>query len=217
MTTKGMKRFFAAAALAAYMLCLGGSAQAQIKFGLKGGLNVTSMSLSRDVFDADNQMGFFIGPTVKFSLPLTGLGMDVSALYDQREAKVTGDVGYEQIMVTERSMKSKYINIPINLRYGIGLGSLASIYFFGGPQFGFNVGSKNQELVNDATWRLKSSAFSVNLGAGVMLASHLQLSANYNIACGRTGDVTFESAASDIFGSRKGRANAWQIGLAYYF
>ena len=207
-----------AAALAAIAMTLGATdAQAKIKFGMKGGLNVTSMSLNREVFDADNQVGFFIGPTVKFSLPLTGLGIDASALYDQREAKVTGDVGYEQIVVTERSMKSKYINIPINLRYGVGLGSLASVYVFGGPQFGFNVGDKSQELVDDATWRLKSSAFSVNLGAGITLASHLQLSANYNIACGRTGDVTFGTAASNIFGSKKGRANAWQIGMAYYF
>lgn len=212
-----MRKTLATAAIATAALLCAGSAQAKIKLGIKGGLNVTSMSLSKDVFDASNQTGFFIGPTLKFSLPLTGLGIDASALYDQREAKVTGEVGNEQITIEERSIKTKAINIPINLRYGIGLGSLASIYFFGGPQFGFNVGDKNQELVDNATWKLKSSAFSVNLGAGLTLASHVQLSANYNIACGRTGDVTFGSATSSIFGSKKGRANAWQIGLAYYF
>lgn len=211
-----MKRIFTSAAVAIVMLLAATSAQAQIKFGLKGGLNVTDMSLSKEVFDADNQAGFFIGPTVKFSLPLIGLGIDASALYDQREAKVKGEVGYEEISIKERSMKSKYINIPINLRYGIGLGSIASLNFFAGPQFGFNVGKKHQELVDDATWNLKSSAFSVNIGAGVTIASHFELSANYNIACGRTGDVTFEDAVNKVF-KKHGRANAWQIGLAYYF
>ena len=81
------------------MLLAATSAQAQIKFGLKGGLNVTDMSLSRKVFDADNQAGFFIGPTVKFTLPVMGLGIDAAALYDQRQAKVKGEVGYEQIYI----------------------------------------------------------------------------------------------------------------------
>ena len=211
-----MKRIFTSAAIVIVMMLSAASAQAQIKFGLKGGLNVTDMSLSKEVFDADNQAGFFIGPTVKFSLPLIGLGIDAAALYDQRQAKVKGEVGYEQITIEERSLDSKYINIPINLRYGIGLGSVASLNFFAGPQFGFNVGKKHQELVDDATWNLKSSAFSVNVGAGVTIASHFELSANYNIACGRTGDVTFEDAVNKVF-KKHGRANAWQIGLAYYF
>ena len=132
------------------------------------------------------------------------------------KAKVKGEVGYEQIYREERSLDSKYINIPINLRYGIGLGSVASLNFFAGPQFGFNVGKKHQELVDDATWNLKSSAFSVNVGAGVTIASHFELYANYNIACGRTGDVTFSDAVDKVF-KKNGRANAWQIGLAYYF
>ena len=211
-----MKRIISSAAIVIVMMLSAASAQAQIKFGLKGGLNVTDMSLSKDVFNADNQAGFFIGPTVKFSLPLIGLGIDAAALYDQRQAKVKGEVGYEQITIEERSLDSKYINIPINLRYGIGLGSVASLNFFAGPQFGFNVGKKHQELVDDATWNLKSSAFSINVGAGVTIASHFELSANYNIACGRTGDVTFEDAVNKVF-KKHGRANAWQIGLAYYF
>ena len=194
-----MKRIITSAAVAIVMLLATTSAQAQIKFGLKGGLNVTDMSLSKEVFNADNQAGFFIGPTVKFSLPLIGLGIDAAALYDQRQAKVKGEVGYEQITIEERSLDSKYINIPINLRYGIGLGSVASLNFFAGPQFGFNVGKKHQELVDDATWNLKSSAFSVNVGAGVTIASHFELSANYNIACGRTGDVTFEDTVNKVF------------------
>ena len=94
-------------------------AQAQIKFGLKGGLNITDMSLSSDeLFETSNRAGFFIGPTVKFTLPIVGLGIDASALYDQREAKVKG---------TDKKLKQQAINIPINLRYDIGLGSLATL------------------------------------------------------------------------------------------
>ena len=214
-----MRKFFTAAIVAASMLFAASSAQAQVKFGLKGGLNVTNMSLNSEVFDADNQTGFFIGPTVKFTLPIVGLGIDASALYDQRDAKVKVEEGDGALV--ESKIKNQSINIPINLRYGVGLGSTASIYLFAGPQFGFNVGDKNQSLYKDlAQWRLKSSTFSVNVGLGAMLLSHLQISANYNIACGKTGETTMSDVAGETVQQmfkKRGRANAWQIGLAYYF
>lgn len=213
-----MRKIFTAAIVAATMLFSISSAQAQVKFGLKGGLNVTNMSLNSEVFDADNQTGFFIGPTVKFTLPIVGLGIDASALYDQRDAKITVE---DKGASVESKIKNQSINIPINLRYGVGLGSTASVYFFAGPQFGFNVGDKNQSLFKDmGEWRLKSSTFSVNVGLGAMLLSHLQISANYNIACGKTGETTVSSALGELAQSaakKRGRANAWQIGLAYYF
>lgn len=213
-----MRKFFTAAIVAATMLFATSSAQAQVKFGLKGGLNVTNMSLNSEVFDADNQTGFFIGPTVKFTLPIVGLGIDASALYDQRDAKITVEDNGASV---ESKIKNQSINIPINLRYGVGLGSTASVYLFAGPQFGFNVGDKNQSLFKDmGEWRLKSSTFSVNVGLGAMLLSHLQISANYNIACGKTGETTVSSALGEFAQSaakKNGRANAWQIGLAYYF
>lgn len=214
-----MRKFFTAAIVAVSMLFAASSAQAQVKFGLKGGLNVTNMNLNSEVFDADNQTGFFIGPTVKFTLPIVGLGIDASALYDQRDAKVKVEEGDGASV--ESKIKNQSINIPINLRYGVGLGSTASLFLFAGPQFGFNVGDKNQSLYKDvAQWRLKSSTFSVNVGLGAMLLSHLQISANYNIACGKTGETTVSEAlgttAQEVF-SKRGRANAWQIGLAYYF
>ena len=213
-----MRKIFTAAIVAATMLFSTSSAQAQVKFGLKGGLNVTNMSLNSEVFDADNQTGFFIGPTVKFTLPIVGLGIDASALYDQRDTKITVEDNGASV---ESKIKNQSINIPINLRYGVGLGSTASVYLFAGPQFGFNVGDKNQSIFKDmGEWRLKSSTFSVNVGLGAMLLSHLQISANYNIACGKTGETTVSSALGELAQSaakKRGRANAWQIGLAYYF
>ena len=108
-----MKKLFTMVVLLATMAV---AAQAQVKFGVKGGLNVTSMKLSKDIVDKSNQAGFFIGPTVKFTLPVVGLGIDVAALYDQRSAKSD-----------DETIKQQSIQIPLNLRYGIGLGSTASI------------------------------------------------------------------------------------------
>ena len=197
------------------------ASQAQLKFGLKGGPNVTNLSLKDFTHDRSNQCGFFAGPTVKFTFPAIGLGFDVAALYDQRQAKIKG---------TEDDLKQRQMIVPVNTRYSFGLGDAASIFFFAGPQFGFNIGDKDQPIgvmadgryENVGEWRLKSSNFSVNLGFGVMLFHHLQVSANYNIACGKTGELKFGEAAGTVWNalqgnSYEGRANAWQVGLAYYF
>ncbi len=205
---KVMKKLFTLIVLVA-ATCFAMPASAQLKFGVKGGLNITDMSLSSDVFETSNRTGFFIGPTVKFTLPIVGLGIDASALYDQRESELTN----ADNEVTK--IKQQAINIPINLRYDIGLGSLAAVYLAAGPQFGFNVGDKNQTLFDDvADWKLNSSNFSVNVGAGVMLLSHLQVGANYNIVCGKTGKITYLDGMESVF---RGRSNSWQISMAYYF
>ena len=185
------------------------AAQAQVKFGVKGGLNLTSMKLDKSAVDKSNQAGFFIGPTVNFTLPVVGLGIDASALYDLRSAKVL-----------DETLKQQSIQIPINVRYGFGLGNTASVYIFAGPQFGFAIGDKVTELANDAAdWRLKDSNLSANVGLGLMLLNHLQISANYNIALGTTGEVDVNNAVNTAWNTAigKAKANAWQLSVAYFF
>ena len=200
-----MKKIFTLVVLLAAMTF---TAQAQVKFGLKGGLNLTNMRFDKDVVSKSNQAGFFIGPTVKFTLPVVGLGIDAAALYDQRSAKLDG---------VDETLKQRSIQIPINVRYGFGLGSIAGIYFFAGPQFGFNVGDKVTNIISNVVdWRLKDSNLSANVGLGLMLLNHLQISANYNIAFGTTGEFNvLTDVASTVTGKTK--ANAWQLSLAYYF
>lgn len=212
-----MRRFYVSLLVAfAAMLCI--PASAQVKFGVKGGYNVSKMSISSSVLDADSRSGWFIGPTLKFTVPIVGLSFDVSALYDQKSTKVS------DVNDGSKTIKQQAIDVPINVRYGVGLGSLANIFLFAGPQFAFNVGDDNFKWNSTSsyqnTFQLKKSTISVNVGAGVTLLKHLQVSANYNIACGRTGDATVwntleQTVTSPI--SKKGRTNTWQLGLAYYF
>ena len=115
--------------LIALLIAMTLSLQAQgVKFGLKGGLNITKMSLSKDVFSSDNRAGFYVGPSSKVSLPL-GFGVDIAALYDQRSADIEPQSGASQSTTAtgDEKITQKSLNIPVNLRYNIGLGSLASI------------------------------------------------------------------------------------------
>jgi opacity protein-like surface antigen len=211
-----MKRIYTAVALA-LMTMATIPASAQVKLGVKGGLNVSKMSVSSDVLDADNRAGWFIGPTLKLTVPIVGLSFDVSALYDQKSTKVSDDNN------GSKTIKQQAIDIPVNVRYGVGLGDAANIFFFAGPQFAFNVGDKefkwNSTSSYENTFQLKKSTLSVNVGAGVTLLSHLQLTANYNIACGKTGDATVWNTVEKTSQAvvKNGRTNSWQVGVAYFF
>lgn len=187
-------------------LTMGVQAQG-IKFGLKGGLNISKMSFSQDVIKSDNQTGFFIGPSVKLSLP-AGFGVDIAALYDQRSAKVA-ETSDGATATGDESIKQKSFNIPVNLRYNIGLGSLAGIYLAVGPQFGFPVGEKwYKTKVGD--YRLRDANLSFNFGAGVTVIKHLEVGFTYNLAAGKSGE--FKN-----FKDIDTHNHAWQISAAYYF
>ena len=193
---------------ASMMMAMPSQAQL-VKFGVKGGLNLTKMDMDHGV-DASNRSGFFFGPTMIIDLPLTGLDIDASALYDYRESKV--DV-YDENDIQE-TLKQQQIAIPINVRYGFGIGDVARVFAFAGPQFGFVIDKEQSLWKNTADWKMKTSNFSVNVGVGATVLKHLQATVNYNIACGKTGEVTVRDTGHAI---SKGKSNSWQLGLAYFF
>ena len=201
-----MKKIFTTIVLMASML-VAIPAKAGINFGIKGGYNITNFSFSEDVIAKDNQQGFFIGPSLKIGIPVLPIGFEIAALYDQRDAKLEGE-----------KISQKSINIPINVRYELGLGDMAGIYVAAGPQFGFNIGDKSFNFDDVADYKLKDSNLSINLGAGLRLVKHLEIGFNYNIALGKTGEFNVIDGAGEALGiNGNGKANAWQISAAYYF
>ena len=215
-----MKKVIALVVLAAAMTL---TAQAQgIKFGVKGGLNITKMSFSEDVFNSDNKVGFFVGPSLKISLPL-GFGVDIAALYDERSTEVNGSSDKTSYKTIEGDMvmpeaasstgnetiKQKSFQVPVNLRYNIGFSAMAGIYLAAGPQFGFPVGDKWYKTeVGD--YRLRDANLSVNFGTGFYLMGHLEIGFTYNLAAGKSGEFKNWNDVDT-------HHHAWQINAAYYF
>lgn len=181
-------------------------ANAQFKFGVKGGLNISKLSVSKDILKSDNQTGFFIGPMAEFTIPIVGLGVDVAALYNQSGvATVSGSEG-------EVNSTLKTVEIPINLKWTFGLGSTAGVYVAAGPQFGFNVGDR---IIQDI-YEFKKNNTTFNVGAGVKLIRHLQIGVNYNFGLSRVASIIGNDEFKE-FAGEKIRNNTWQISLAYLF
>lgn len=175
-------------------------AQAQFQFGLKGGLNISKLTFSEDIVKGDNRTGFFIGPMAEFTIPIVGLGVDVAALYNQSGAKAQS--GNEEVSQTFKS-----IEVPVNLKWTLGLGSTLGAYIAAGPQFGFNVGSGHFTESFD----MKSYNTSFNVGAGVKLLGHLQAGVNYNFGLSKMARSVDDQMTIEM------KRNTWQISLAYMF
>ena len=207
------------------LFTLDSAAQAQIRFGVKSGMNITNMSLNKDVFAVTNRTGFYLGPTAKVTLPILGLGLELSALYDERESEVvyggiTEDYIKLPIEYANKTLSQKQIAIPFNVIYQQGLGDIAAYTIYAGPQFGFNMSGNDLRTVMEKAygWEWKDSALSINIGAGVVLLDHVMVSVNYNIACDQAGEFKFSDVTNNLISSdHDNKFHSWQIGLTYYF
>ncbi|MBR0047188.1 MAG: porin family protein [Bacteroidaceae bacterium] len=199
--------------------------QAQIKFGVKAGLNVNSFSVKNlpMAVNKKNRNGFFAGVTADVTVPLVGLGVDASLLYDNRCIGLRGtEIEYEDDEIIpvgqiESHKTFHYISVPINVKYTVGLSSLASVYLATGPQFSWNVGDRHWRFDElDEGWEMKSSQFSWNVGCGATVMSHVRVGYNFNIALGNTAETTFWTVGEKAFKSKL-KNNTHQISLTYIF
>ena len=181
-----MKKIFSAFVIAVCCMFMAMPAQAQLlKWGVKGGVNMTKIDWDGGYKgNKDNSTGFFIGPMAEFTIPIVGLGVDGALLFSQRgkdEVKQTG------------------LEVPVNLKYTIGLGSLAGIYLAAGPDFYFDFEKKSGI-------DKKKAEVGINVGAGLKLLNHLQVGANYNIPLGNTAGTNASY-----------KTKTWQVSVAYIF
>ena len=193
--------------------------QAQVRFGIKGGFNVNKVTwkwkdLEQNV-RSDNRNGFYAGITLDVSLPVPGMGVDFSVLYDNHVVSLpTSEVFENKTM--------QYIVVPVNLRYSIGLGSILSIYAATGPEVSYNIGDRswamNEYVVKNWTggWELNKSDLSWNVGGGLSFFGHFRLGYNYNIMLGHTNEFTVKKLSGDIVDGKL-KANTHQISLTYFF
>lgn len=216
-----MKKIISTLFVAATLMLAGvQSAQAQFSWGIKGGLNLQKADFedAANNVKPENFTGFFIGPMAEFTLPIIGLGVDGALLYSQTGLSYSVEDGFG----VDETLKSHSIEIPVNLKYSLGLGKLASVYAAAGPQFEFALSQDEwkADLQNYTSKPLKKSQLSVNLGVGVKLLGHLQAGATYNIPMGDTADFEdydYTDTTGTMIKLGTAKNKTWKIHVAYTF
>ena len=215
-----------AACLVALAVALPSQAQS-FRAGITGGLNMTKLKMYGSAkeagtdFKSNNRNGWFIGPKVEVNTGL-GIGLDAALEFSQRDLNITTTDRYG--VETSESEKYRTIEIPVNVRYSIGLGKVASVHVSTGPQFGFALNNMKWSNVGlGYNFKRNNMNTTWNVGAGIRVLNHLEVGVGYNFALGRIGKAFLENTeVGDVVGTDddyllKYKTNTFQVQVAYIF
>ncbi len=218
-----MKKFFVSFVIAVCCMLVAMPVRAQLlKWGVKGGVNMSEIDWSGGYAgNKDKSTGFFIGPMAEITIPVIGIGIDGALMYSKKGNKY--DVAGSTLSGSMNA-EQQGIEIPVNLKYTIGLGSVLGIYIAAGPDFFFNFKNAEANLlggsanVSDAGIDTKKAQVGLNVGAGIKLLKHLQVGFNYQLPMGDSFSVSdaADIVWEDVLG-KNAKTKTWQISVAYIF
>lgn len=185
------------------------------QFGLKGGMNVSSISKDGGLSDTSSKIGFNAG--VFMNAPLAqNFSIQPELLYNDLGSKVT----YGSNDQNSYSTNLGYISLPVMFQYN----ATPQFYLEAGPQFGLLVNAdtklkdgNNNQITTDFTKTAKDDLntfdFGVGLGAGYYFTPQFGLTARYVAGITKIGkdDTILGRGLSDS------KNNVFQVGLAYKF
>ena len=183
-----------------------------VRFGIKAGMNVSSLSKNETLEDQGSKIGFNAG--VFANIPVAeSFSIQPEVLYSQYGDK------YDYVVAGNRYSYANhldYVTVPVMFQYNF----IPNLYVEAGPEFGFMVSAKNKaknETNNDVLAESRNYKDSFNtfnvgigLGAGYYFTDNIGITARY--VAGVTDIAKDRPANSDAV-----RNNAFQVGLAYKF
>lgn len=182
--------------------------RAQIRWGVRGGFNLTEIQTYHDMLQAHNKQGFFLGPSVMLKIPFLGLSADASLLYERNQYIISGTytdplTSHTTLPTTDATTYQHRILVPLNLRVSMGLGDFAKVFIFGGPQYAFTLNTSNKHLRFDTLdevidFKSTPAALSYNLGVGALLFRYVQLSAQYSLPHDEDFKLSFQKIEKEI-------------------
>ena len=194
-------------------------ANAQVRLGIKGGMNLSKLTFDKDVVSSENRAGFFVGPIFYVDLPfLPGFGFDLAAIYDRKGTTMTAVIDDQKY---EKKGYVQFLDVPIDINYKISFTRGFAIYGNTGPQFSFNLKQDDFKTIVDqrANYKIKDSNFSWNVGFGMEIIRHFRLGYNYNIALGDWAEVKEDLTETVYQGLKndKMKGSSHQVYLVYIF
>jgi opacity protein-like surface antigen len=216
-----MKKVFIVIAV----LCMAANVDAQIRFGVKAGLNLSQVSsysikqYGQTISEADATdmlAGAHFGIYGNFSFS-NYLGLQVEALYSMQ-----GDSESQGYITVKEHFH--YINIPVLLD----IKPIPSLSIFAGPQVGFNVynaisvgeetlsGSELDDFLAENYCKINTFDFAAVIGLQYTFIEHLSVGARYNI--GFLSILGVDDTAKNLGISISGGANrVLQLSVGWIF
>jgi len=195
--------------------------QAQLKFGVKAGANVSSLStdMSSMIEQVKNASDYQFG--VAFQAKVLGLTLQPEVLYVVKSTIISDPDIIGMFSGSNVEYKTQNIQVPINLQFGLDF-LIGRLYLQGGPYVSFVASTLMDGEANfDENLKNSMSTFDYGVGAGVGLELfNFQLSAKYDWGMGKLGDAQLPTGIGDAvinnpFNNMQNKT--LNVSLAYFF
>lgn len=186
----------------------------QVRFGLKGGFDVSSNRINKDILNANNRLGFQVGATMEVMAPIVGWGGEFSVLYGHQKYDIEDFKDGSQNNVELSNYN--YLRVPLNLKKKFSVVGLFGVFIQAGPYLEFKLSgadlteSEQGSIINK--YESKTFGAGINAGAGIELLNHLELGMYYRKAL--TDNYSEDSGVGNIL---KKRPSNWSVNLTYFF
>lgn len=198
-------------AIAMTMICFGASAQFNLKWGIKAGLNYQSTnitsSLWKETISAKDRVGWHAGLQASWDLGL--LSIDPELVFSRNSIKFNSAASEANNSV----VYTHTLDVPVAL----GINILGPLKIQAGLNFNIlsDSGVKKNQLNFD--FSTKNQTIGYLLGLMVDLG-HINISARYNgFFKNNESHVSLASAGIDTSDLIKMRVSSWQLSAGFYF
>ena len=156
-----------------------------VKFGIKGGVNVTNFKGSVEEIKTESIVGFHGGVFLNFGLGDV-VALQPEALISTSGAKITTVSGSQA-----KDYKLTYMAVPVMLR----IKPVGPLFIELGPQFGFKIGDN----LTDETVKEEYNNLDLAAAAGIGLQiKGFTIGARYIAGLNKVGDFEFGSSKPDF-------------------
>lgn len=172
----------------------------ETRFGVKGGLNITSFA-GGNYYDSKSLVGFQVGGFAEIKI-IERLSIQPEVLFSTQGAKLEGPFN------ADFDTKLNYINVPVLAKFYITKQFTAEA----GPQLGFLVSAKRDG--NDIKDAYKSVDTGFNFGLGYNFTDNLGVGIRYTVGLSNIADYDVDTT-EEYYDSPKNSVLA--LTLAYKF
>lgn len=151
----------------------------ETRFGVKGGLNLTSFA-GGNYYDAKSLVGFQVGGFAEIKI-IERLSIQPEVLFSTQGAKLDGG------SFGDFDSKLNYINVPVLAKFYI----TKQFTVEAGPQIGFLVSAKNDG--NDAKDDFKTFDTGFNFGAGYNFTDNVSVGLRYTVGLANIADYEVDN------------------------
>lgn len=177
---------------------------AQLKWGIRAGIDVVDHKINTDILKTKNRLGFQVGPVFEFGIPILG-GIETGLLYGHKEYKT--EFKEEDASISDYN----YLTLPLNLKKRWGLG-IAGVFIYGGPYATLKLSGGDFKNYIDEV-KAKNFGMGLNFGGGINLFNKVDLAIQYRV------DLTdkYSDSKGDIGNFADKKHQSWTVGLTYFF